>query len=157
MPHVTTRLLCPRNFPGKNTFLGRLSFPTAGDLPDTGIKPKSPVSHGFFTTVSPGKLFSFVLRTNIMFYNCKIISSYKILFISIIVCILPFDSFLFISSQVATMVNQRYVVIYLHRSMSMSMSIAMFNIFSVANCCSIYFCPFLCSNLFRSFFFNLCN
>ena len=82
MPHVTTRLLCPRNFPGKNTFLGRLSFPTAGDLPDTGIKPMSPVFHGFFTTVSPGKLFSFVLRTNIMFYNCKIISSYKILFIS---------------------------------------------------------------------------
>ena len=82
MPHVTTRLLCPGNFPGKNTFLGRLSFPTAGDLPDTGIKPMFPVSHGFFTTVSPGKLLSFVLRTNIMFYNCKIISSYKIPFIS---------------------------------------------------------------------------
>ena len=82
MPHVATRLLHPRNFPGKNTFLGRLSFPTPGDLPDPGIKPISPVSHGFFTTVSPGKLFSFVLRTNIIFYNYKIISSYKISFIS---------------------------------------------------------------------------
>ena len=83
MPHVATRLLCPRNFPGKNTFLGRLSFPTAGDFPDTGIKSVSPVSHGFFTTVSLGKLFFLCVKNkHVIFYNCKIISSYKIPFIS---------------------------------------------------------------------------
>ena len=34
------RLLCPRDFPGKNT--GRLPFPSPWDLPDPGIKPGSP-------------------------------------------------------------------------------------------------------------------
>ena len=83
----------------------------------------------------------------------------KILFISIIVCILPFDSFLFISSQAATMVNQRYVVIYLHRSMSISMSIAMFNIFSVVIVALYLFAHFYAQIFFEVFFFflNLCN
>ena len=36
------RLLCPWNFPGKNT--GGLPFPTLGDLPDPRIEPASPVS-----------------------------------------------------------------------------------------------------------------
>ena len=39
--------------------LGRLPFPTPGDLPDQGIKPEFPVSlaltRGFFTTEPPGK------------------------------------------------------------------------------------------------------
>jgi len=35
-----TRLLCPWNFPGKNTGVGR-HFPLAGDLPNSGIKPMS--------------------------------------------------------------------------------------------------------------------
>ena len=40
------RLLCPWNFPGKNT---------PGDLPNPGIKPASPALTGrFFTTVPPG-------------------------------------------------------------------------------------------------------
>ena len=33
-----------------------LSFPSPGDLPDSGIKPKSPaLAGGFFTTDPPGK------------------------------------------------------------------------------------------------------
>ena len=47
------RLLCPCNFPGKNTGAG-CHFPTPGDLPDPGIECASPVSPalagGFFTT-----------------------------------------------------------------------------------------------------------
>ena len=35
------RLLCPWNFPGKNTGAG-LSFPTSGDLPNPGVEPRSP-------------------------------------------------------------------------------------------------------------------
>ena len=46
-----TRLLCSWNFPV------RLSFPTPGDLPDSGIEPMSPALAGkFTTTVPPGKL-----------------------------------------------------------------------------------------------------
>ena len=36
----SARLLCPWDFPGKNT--GRLPFPSPGDLPDSGIKLGSP-------------------------------------------------------------------------------------------------------------------
>ena len=36
----TARHLCPWNFPGKNTE-GGFPFPTPGDLPDTGIEPRS--------------------------------------------------------------------------------------------------------------------
>ena len=44
-----TRLLCPRNFPGKN-ILEWLPFPSPGDLPDPGIEPVSPsLAGGFFT------------------------------------------------------------------------------------------------------------
>ena len=46
-----TRLLCPWDSPGKNT--GGLPFPPAGDLPDPGIEPISPVAPlagRFFTT-----------------------------------------------------------------------------------------------------------
>ena len=39
---VATRLLCPWDFPGKNTGVG-LPFPSSGDLPDPGIEPRSPV------------------------------------------------------------------------------------------------------------------
>ena len=49
-------LLCPRNFPGKNTSMG---LSTPGDLPDPGIEPMSPafsaLAGGFFTTRPPGK------------------------------------------------------------------------------------------------------
>ena len=38
---VASRLLCPWNFPGKSTGVG-LPFPSSGDLPDPGIKPRSP-------------------------------------------------------------------------------------------------------------------
>ena len=36
-----TRLLCPWDSPGKSTGVG-LPFPSPGDLPDPGIKPRSP-------------------------------------------------------------------------------------------------------------------
>ena len=36
-PTEPTRLLCPWDFPGKNT--GMLPFPSPGDLPDSGILP----------------------------------------------------------------------------------------------------------------------
>ena len=42
-------------FPRKEYWSG-LPFPSAGDLPDPRIKPKSPVlAGGFFTTEPPGK------------------------------------------------------------------------------------------------------
>ena len=51
------RLLCPWDFPGKNTCSG-LPFPSPGDLPDPGITPASPaLAGGFFTTEPPGKPF----------------------------------------------------------------------------------------------------
>ena len=40
-PCTVTRLLCPWDFPGKNT--GN-TVPTPGDLPDPGIEPVSPAS-----------------------------------------------------------------------------------------------------------------
>ena len=42
-PHglYTARLLCPQDFPGKNTGVGK-PFPSPGDLPDPGIEPRSP-------------------------------------------------------------------------------------------------------------------
>ena len=45
------------------TFQARIlecaAFPSPGDLPDPGIKPKSPaLAGGFFTTKSPGKPLS---------------------------------------------------------------------------------------------------
>jgi len=45
-------------FPRQEDWSG-LPFPTSEDLPDSGIKPASPVSpdlaYGFFTTLPPGK------------------------------------------------------------------------------------------------------
>ena len=49
-----TKLLCPLNFPGKNT--GMSPSPSPGDLPNPGIKPASPALTGrFFTTEPLGK------------------------------------------------------------------------------------------------------
>ena len=52
------RLLCPWDFPGKNTG-GGLPFLSPGDLPNPEIKPASlaspAVACGIFTTVPPGK------------------------------------------------------------------------------------------------------
>ena len=49
-----TRLLCPWDFPGKNTAVGGLPCPPPGDLPNPGMEPVSLVSPalagGFFTT-----------------------------------------------------------------------------------------------------------
>ena len=49
-PHgLSTRLLCPWNFPGKNTG-------SPGDLPESGMEPESPaLAGGFFKTEPPGK------------------------------------------------------------------------------------------------------
>ena len=55
---VATRLLCPWNFPGKNTGVS-LRFLLQGDLSNPGIEPESPSSlewaGRFFTTEPPGK------------------------------------------------------------------------------------------------------
>ena len=49
------RLLCPWDFPGKNTGVS-CHFLLQGNLPDPGIKPVSPaLTSGFFTSVPPGK------------------------------------------------------------------------------------------------------
>ena len=52
------RLLCPWNFPSKNTGVGFTS-PYASDLPNSGVKPASRVSPalagGFFTPVPRGR------------------------------------------------------------------------------------------------------
>ena len=54
-----SRLLCPWNFPGKNTRVGWLPVFPPGDLPHPGIEPASLASSslagGFFTTAAPGK------------------------------------------------------------------------------------------------------
>ena len=58
-----TRLLCPWDFPGKNTGVGcHLPFLFPGDRPNPGIKPMSPALQAdffflffFFTTEPPGK------------------------------------------------------------------------------------------------------
>ena len=44
-----SRLLCPRDFSGKNTWSG-LPFPSPGDLPAPGIEPGSPVLQAEFFT-----------------------------------------------------------------------------------------------------------
>ena len=53
-----TRLLCPWDFSGKNTRVG-CHFLLQGILPNSGIKPVSPMSpvlaDRFFTTAPPGK------------------------------------------------------------------------------------------------------
>ena len=49
-----------------------LSFPTPGDLPDTGIKPMSPaLAGGFFTTAPPGKpIYHNTLKKLFYFWFC---------------------------------------------------------------------------------------
>jgi len=50
-------LLCPWDFPGKNT--GRGCLPSPGDLPHPGIETVSPALAGrSFTTEPPGKHYS---------------------------------------------------------------------------------------------------
>ena len=49
------RLLCPWDFPGKNTGVG-LPFPSPGDLPNPGIEPGSPALQAdSLPTELPGK------------------------------------------------------------------------------------------------------
>ena len=45
------RLLCPWNFPGKNTGVGQL-FPSPGDLPNPGIESMSPALQADFSLLS---------------------------------------------------------------------------------------------------------
>jgi len=57
---LPAKLLCPWDFPGKNTgiaeYCSGLPFPSPGDLPDPGIEPtSSALAGGFFTAESPGK------------------------------------------------------------------------------------------------------
>ena len=56
-PHelLPTRLLCPWDYPDKNTGVGSL-FPSPGDLPKPGIEPRSPTLHAdSFPAEPPGK------------------------------------------------------------------------------------------------------
>ena len=58
------RLICPWDFPGKDTEVG-CHFLLQGHLPDPGIKPaSSALAGGFFTTESPGKLTMNFKRLN---------------------------------------------------------------------------------------------
>ena len=51
------RLLCPWDFPGKNTGVG-LPFPSPGALPDPGIEPGSlALQANSLPTEPPGNLF----------------------------------------------------------------------------------------------------
>ena len=55
---VATRLLCPWDFPSKNTRIG-LPFPIPRDLSDPGINCVSCIYRKiFFTTVPPGKSYN---------------------------------------------------------------------------------------------------
>jgi len=46
----------PWDFPGKNTGMARMTFPSPGHLPNPGIKPATPaLAGGFFNTKPPGK------------------------------------------------------------------------------------------------------
>ena len=62
---VPTRILCPWNFPGKNTGVGRHLL-SLGHLPDPGVEPESLVSPtlagGFFTTAPRGEPHSLAPR-----------------------------------------------------------------------------------------------
>ena len=49
---LSTRLLCPWDFPGKNTGVGWRVL-LQGNLPDPGIEPKSPALAGGFSTIEP--------------------------------------------------------------------------------------------------------
>ena len=52
---IPTRLLCPQDYPGKNTGMG-CHILLQWNLPHAGIKPTSPaLAGGFFTTEPPGK------------------------------------------------------------------------------------------------------
>ena len=56
MDYSLARILCPRDFPGKNTGVA-CHFLLLGNLLDPGIEPTSfALPGGYFTTEPPGKL-----------------------------------------------------------------------------------------------------
>ena len=72
---TSTRLLCPWNFPGKNT--GVLPFPTPGNLPHPGIKPTplaSPALAGrFFTNSSTCEIhYTSIKKKKKLVGNCLV-------------------------------------------------------------------------------------
>ena len=83
------RLLCPWNFPGKNTGLG-CYFLLQEYLPNLGIEPMSPVLAGrFFTPASTGKSLSLSLSLYVYIYIFglfPIIDYYKTLNIFTFLC-----------------------------------------------------------------------
>ena len=70
-----SRLLCPWDFPGKNTGVG-LPFPPPGDLPDSGIESMSPASPAlasrFFTTSATWEAPLYTLNIRILFCQLNI-------------------------------------------------------------------------------------
>ena len=70
------RLLCPWDFPGKNSW-SELPFSSPGDFPDPGTEPVSPVllalAGRFFPTVSPGKIIPCIANDGYkyIFFACE--------------------------------------------------------------------------------------
>ena len=52
-----------------------LPFPSPGDLPDPGVKPKFlallALASGCFTTMPPGKLISYIMKTKYLILELK--------------------------------------------------------------------------------------
>ena len=69
-----TRLICPWDSPGKNTHSG-VSFPSPGDLPNPGVKPRSPALQ---LDSLPSEPPYFPLTAKI--FHCKVICLCFILF-----------------------------------------------------------------------------
>ena len=70
---VPAKLLCPWDFPGKNTGVGCHSL-LQGNLPYPGLKPASPaLADGFFTTDSLGKVTECLVGVEryIPMYKCQ--------------------------------------------------------------------------------------
>ena len=63
-----TRLLHPWDFPGQECWSG-LPFSSPGDLPDPGIKPRSPTLQGdALPSEPPGKIMLKILRARLQQY-----------------------------------------------------------------------------------------
>ena len=82
-----TRLLCPRDFPGKNTGLG-CHFLLQGNLLDPGIEPMSPVGRFFFYHWATREAFSTMLHSK--FISFLLLQSTRIFFFSWLLDLLSF-------------------------------------------------------------------
>ena len=59
---LSSRLLCPWEFPGKSTGIG-CHFLSSGDLPDPGIEPRSPALQAdALPSEPPGNICEYTLK-----------------------------------------------------------------------------------------------